>query len=57
MADAAMPDAERQKRFTDEAFRDLARRVGEAEASGYTKAGGLNYSYQGLARYWTKKQK
>jgi glyoxylase-like metal-dependent hydrolase (beta-lactamase superfamily II) len=57
LADATMADAERQKRFTDEAFLELARRVGEAEAVGYTKAGGLNYSYQGLARYWTKKQK
>lgn len=55
LADAAMTDAERQKRFIDEAFLDLTRRVGEAEATGYTKAGGLNYSFQGLARYWTKK--
>lgn len=55
LADASIPEAERQKRFTDEAFHDLTRRVGESEAIGYTKAGGLNYSFQGLARYWTKK--
>jgi hypothetical protein len=32
---------------------EAPRRRGEAE--NYTKAGGLNYSYQGLARYWRKK--
>jgi hypothetical protein len=34
---------------------DLKRKVGEAEAADYTKAGGLNYSFQGLARYWRKR--
>ena len=29
-------------------------RVGETERADYTKAGGLNYSWQGLARYWRK---
>ena len=33
----------------------LTRRVGETEARDYTRAGGLNYSFQGLARYWTKR--
>jgi hypothetical protein len=47
-------DEERLQRFTEEAYFDLMRRVGEAEAADYTKAGGLNYSYQGLARYWRK---
>jgi len=55
LADAALSDEERQSRFTDEVSRDLIRRVGDTEASDYTKAGGLNYSYQGLARYWTKR--
>ena len=50
-----LPDDERQKRFVEEALLDLTRRVGEAEAAGYTKAGGLNYSWQGLARYWQKR--
>ena len=57
LADSSIPDDERQKRFTDEAFADLTRRVGETEATDYTKAGGLNYSFQGLARYWTKRGK
>jgi len=55
LADAALSDDERQKRFMDEAFLDLTRRVGETEALDYTRAGGLNYSWQGLARYWRKK--
>jgi glyoxylase-like metal-dependent hydrolase (beta-lactamase superfamily II) len=55
LADPSLSDEERLQRFTEEAYRDLMRRVGEAEAADYTKAGGLNYSYQGLARYWRKK--
>jgi len=55
LADATLSDGERQKRFTEEAFVDLKRKVGEVEAVNYTKAGGLNYSWQGLARYWRKR--
>lgn len=55
LADTALADQERQKRFVDEAFLELTRRVGEPEAVDYTKAGGLNYSWQGLARYWKKR--
>lgn len=55
LADGALTDDERQSRFTDEVSRDLVRRVGETDAADYTKAGGLNYSWQGLARYWSKK--
>ena len=55
LADAAASDDDRQGRFVDEAFQDLRRRVGDNEAADYTKAGGLNFSYQGLARYWRKK--
>jgi glyoxylase-like metal-dependent hydrolase (beta-lactamase superfamily II) len=55
LADAAIDDGERQRRFVDEAFLEIKRRTGEAEAGDYVRAGGLNYSYQGLARYWRKK--
>lgn len=55
LADASLSDEERQSRFTDEVSRDLVRRVGDTETADYTKAGGLNYSYQGLARYWQKR--
>jgi glyoxylase-like metal-dependent hydrolase (beta-lactamase superfamily II) len=56
LADASLDDAGRQTQFTDEAARMLRQRVGENEAEGYMRAGGLNYSYQGLARYWRRKQ-
>ena len=55
LADASLQDDERQNRFAEEVLTDLKRRVGETEALDYTKAGGLNYSWQGLARYWKKK--
>lgn len=55
LADPSLSDEEQQKRFTEEAFLDLERRVGETEAVNYTKAGGLTYSWQGLARYWRKR--
>jgi glyoxylase-like metal-dependent hydrolase (beta-lactamase superfamily II) len=55
LADAALSDDDRQKRFTDEVFADLQRRVGDTEAVNYTKAGGLSYSWLGLARYWRKR--
>jgi glyoxylase-like metal-dependent hydrolase (beta-lactamase superfamily II) len=55
LAESTWSDAERQKRFVDEVFQDLRRRLGDTEATDYTKAGGLNFSYQGLARYWRKK--
>jgi len=55
LADGAASDDDRQQRFVDEVFQDLRRRVGDLEAVDYTKAGGLNFSYQGLARYWRKR--
>ncbi|HEX6464969.1 MAG TPA: MBL fold metallo-hydrolase [Vicinamibacterales bacterium] len=55
LADATLTDEERQMRFVEDVFQDLRRRLGETEAADYTKAGGLSYSYQGLARYWKKK--
>jgi hypothetical protein len=55
LADASLDDAARQRQFTEEAAQMLRQRVGETEAEGYMRAGGLNYSYQGLARYWRKR--
>jgi hypothetical protein len=56
LADASIDDDERQRRFVDEAFLEIKRATGETEAADYVRAGGLNYSWQGLARYWKKKQ-
>ena len=55
LADATLKDEERLTRFVGEVFQDLRRRLGDNEAADYTKAGGLNFSYQGLARYWKKR--
>jgi glyoxylase-like metal-dependent hydrolase (beta-lactamase superfamily II) len=54
LAEESLTDDERQARFVEEAFRELQRRVGTA-ADDYVHAGGLNYSWQGLARYWRKR--
>ena len=55
LADATLSDDEREKRFVELATQDLRRTVGEAEAARYSRAGRLDYSWQGLARYWRKK--
>lgn len=53
--DVTLTDDERQDRFVAEALQDMRRTVGETEAARYSRAGRLDYSWQGLARYWTKK--
>jgi glyoxylase-like metal-dependent hydrolase (beta-lactamase superfamily II) len=55
-ADPSIEETERQRRFVDEAYLDIKRKIGETDAADYVRAGGLNYSYQGLARYWRKRQ-
>jgi glyoxylase-like metal-dependent hydrolase (beta-lactamase superfamily II) len=55
LADASLSDAERQDRFVGEAFRELQRLVGPGEAESYGRAGRLDYSWQGLSRYWQKR--
>jgi len=53
--DQSLPDEERERRFVDEAVQDLRRAVGVQEAEQYARAGSIAYSWQGLARYWRKK--
>lgn len=55
LADATLTDDERQARFVDEVLLEIRRVVGEEEAAQYNRAGRLDYSWQGLARYWKKK--
>jgi glyoxylase-like metal-dependent hydrolase (beta-lactamase superfamily II) len=55
LADPALTDDERQSRFVEEALLEIRRVVGEEEAAQYNRAGRLDYSWQGLARYWRKK--
>ncbi len=56
LADAALDEAGRERAFVDEAMVDLKRTLGEQEAERYGRAGRLDYSWQGLSRYWRKKQ-
>lgn len=55
LADATLTEEERRERFVAEATQELRRLVGSTEAELYGRAGSLDYSYQGLARYWRKK--
>ena len=52
LADASIDDQERELRFVEEGRLDIRRTVGEREAEQYSRAGRLDYSWQGLARYW-----
>jgi len=52
LADSSIDDAERERRFVEEGRQDIRRTVGEVEAEQYIRAGRLDYSWQGLARYW-----
>jgi hypothetical protein len=53
---AELTETERQQRFVDETLLDLRRTVGDQEAEQYSRAGRLEFSWQGLARYWRKVQ-
>lgn len=54
IADAALSEEQRQATFVEDALRELRRAVGEQEAEQYGRAGRLDYSWQGLSRYWRK---
>jgi glyoxylase-like metal-dependent hydrolase (beta-lactamase superfamily II) len=55
LADASLTDDDRQSRFVEEVLLEIRRIVGEEEAAQYNRAGRLDYSWQGLARYWRKR--
>jgi glyoxylase-like metal-dependent hydrolase (beta-lactamase superfamily II) len=55
LADQSLTDEGREAQFVAEALHELRRTVGETEAARYSRAGRLDYSWQGLARYWRKK--
>jgi glyoxylase-like metal-dependent hydrolase (beta-lactamase superfamily II) len=55
LSDPQMNEEQRQAAFVDEASQHLRRSVGSAEAEQYGRAGRLDYSWQGLARYWRRK--
>lgn len=47
-----LSEEERQQRFVDEVRLDLRRTVGDQESEQYNRSGRIDYSWQGLARYW-----
>jgi glyoxylase-like metal-dependent hydrolase (beta-lactamase superfamily II) len=51
LADSELTDEVRQQRFVDECLRDVRRTVGDQEAEQYSRAGRLDFSFQGLLRY------
>lgn len=55
LLDATLTDEQRQERFVAEVLGEIRRTVGDEESRQYSRAGRLDYSWQGLARYWRKK--
>jgi len=51
LADESLDEPERERRFVEECRHDIRRTVGETEAEHYVRAGRLDFSWQGLARY------
>jgi glyoxylase-like metal-dependent hydrolase (beta-lactamase superfamily II) len=54
LRDETIDDQERERRFVESSLDDIRRTIGEVEAEHYSRAGRLDYSWQGLARYWRK---
>ena len=55
IADTSLDDEAKEEAFVEAGLQDLKRTVGEGEAAQYGRAGRLDYSWQGLARYWMKR--
>jgi glyoxylase-like metal-dependent hydrolase (beta-lactamase superfamily II) len=55
LADAGLDEQERERRFVEECALDMRRTLGDAEAERYSRAGRLDFSWQGLARYWRQR--
>jgi glyoxylase-like metal-dependent hydrolase (beta-lactamase superfamily II) len=55
IADATLDEKQKLEAFMKQALLDLERKVGTVQAEQYTRAGRLDYSWQGLSRYWRKK--
>ena len=56
VADTSLDEERRMQTFVKEALMDLKRQVGEQQAEQYNRAGRLDYSWQGLSRYWRKRK-
>jgi glyoxylase-like metal-dependent hydrolase (beta-lactamase superfamily II) len=56
LSNGSLDEEQRQRAFVEEALADIKRKVGEYEAEQYGRAGRLDYSWQGLSRYWRKRR-
>ncbi len=56
LADPDLDEPSRLDAFVREALSELRRVVGEQEAEKYSRAGRLDYSWQGLSRYWRRRE-
>lgn len=54
LADESLTEEQRQAAFVDEVLNEMRRVLGDEETSQYGRAGRLDYSWLGLARYWRK---
>ena len=54
LGDPSLDEQQRQQAFAEQAMLDLKRLVGERDAEAYSRAGRLDYSWQGLSRYYSK---
>lgn len=55
LADPALDDGQRERMFVENVLVDLRRVAGEQEADMYSRAARIDYSWQGLSRYWRKR--
>ena len=55
LADPSLDEPGRERRFVEEVLAELRPIVGEEEAVNYSRAGRIDYSWQGLARYWKRR--
>jgi glyoxylase-like metal-dependent hydrolase (beta-lactamase superfamily II) len=53
--DPSLDDVTREQHFVDEVLEDLTERMGAEQARQYHRAGRIDYSWQGLARYLRKR--
>jgi glyoxylase-like metal-dependent hydrolase (beta-lactamase superfamily II) len=54
LADESLTEEQRKAAFVEDALNEMRSVVGDEEATRYGRAGRLDYSWLGLARYWRK---
>lgn len=54
LSNDALDDGQKRRAFVEEVVSDMKRKIGEQEAEQYGRAGRLDFSWQGLSRYWRR---